>query len=58
VHDQAENGLGQRRIGEVGGDRRRLELQLAGGEIEVVALFGHRDADDARAGVAHLGQQF
>ena len=57
IDDQPEDRLGKRRIGKVGGDGRRLELQLAGRQIEVIALLCHSDADDTRADVAHFGQQ-
>ena len=33
-------------------------MQLAGGEIKVIAFFGHRDTDDARRNIAHFRQQF
>ena len=58
VNDEAEDGLGNRRMGQVGGNGRGVQLQVPGGEVEVVALFGDGEADDTCAGVTHLGQQF
>ena len=57
VDDQAENGFGQLRMGQIGHDGGRLELQRPRGQIKKVPFFGDREADDARTRIAHLGQQ-